>query len=126
MTSASSLPLTKIKRSHFFAFLELADLAAIAPLHAMPPQNMQQNSTDKEIQATIVCEVVVAEIMPVVGEGIDLFMTDLGLEYVACGIEEAKASGRGFDSYLKMNLSPIFSIGDEDNVVRRWDIKMSL
>lgn len=89
----------------------------------MPPQNMQQNSTDKEIQATIVCEVVVAEIMPVVGEGIDLFMTDLGLEYVACGIEEAKASGRGFDSYLKMNLSPIFSIGDEDNVVRRWDIQ---
>lgn len=49
----------------------------------------------------IVSEFVVAEITPVVGEGIDLFMADLGLEYVGCGIDQAKAAGRGFGLYLQ-------------------------
>lgn len=49
----------------------------------------------------IVCEMVVAEIMPIVGEDIDLLMEDLGLEYVACEVAQAKAAGRAFGAYLK-------------------------
>ena len=60
--------------------------------------NLQQARKEGSL---LVCDLVVAEIFPIIGKNLEDFLSDLSLEYSAPSFEAAQTAGAAFERYLK-------------------------